>query len=187
MFWREGITFRLEIVHCCPLSLWYLDAEMIIAEIQISIQRSSSGLLTRLETHYAAEKVGKTKYALSNNIHSAVGNNTQSALSRNPTVHCSGWYWAWVGVIWWQECKTANTTNSTSSVPIRRGLFIRNIFLVCSEVQNIKLRWVNFCYLTCIRFQQCKGETVYRSELWNPKRISLQGCNLEVWFSRSVF
>ena len=28
-------------VHCCPLSLWYLDAE-----IQISIQRSSSGLLT---------------------------------------------------------------------------------------------------------------------------------------------
>ena len=36
------------IVHCCPLSLWYLDAEMIITEIQISIQRSSSGLLTML-------------------------------------------------------------------------------------------------------------------------------------------
>ena len=34
------------LVHCCPLSLWYLNAEMIIAEIQISIQRSSSGLLT---------------------------------------------------------------------------------------------------------------------------------------------
>ena len=42
------------------------------------------GITLRLETHYAAEKVGETKYALSNNIHSAVGNNTQSALSRNP-------------------------------------------------------------------------------------------------------
>ena len=49
-FWghKSGSShFRVALVHCCPLSLWYLDAEMIIAEIQISIQRSSSGLLTK--------------------------------------------------------------------------------------------------------------------------------------------
>ena len=29
------------VVHCCTLSLWHLGSEMIITEIQISIQRSS--------------------------------------------------------------------------------------------------------------------------------------------------
>ena len=33
-------------VHCCTLSLCYLGAEMINTEIQIQIQRSSSGRLT---------------------------------------------------------------------------------------------------------------------------------------------
>ena len=35
------------LVHCCTLSLCHLGSEMIITDIQISIQRSSSGLLTR--------------------------------------------------------------------------------------------------------------------------------------------
>ena len=36
----------LLVVHCCTLSHCHLGSEMIITEIQISIQRSSSGLLT---------------------------------------------------------------------------------------------------------------------------------------------
>ena len=39
-------TLVLHIVHCCTLSLCYLGAEMINAEIQIQIQRWSSGRLT---------------------------------------------------------------------------------------------------------------------------------------------
>ena len=35
------------LVHCCTLSFCHLGSEMIITDIQISIQRSSSGLLTR--------------------------------------------------------------------------------------------------------------------------------------------
>ena len=38
----------MSLTHCCSLSLWYLDAEIVIAEIEISIQRSSSGLLTNV-------------------------------------------------------------------------------------------------------------------------------------------
>ena len=35
------INWPLTLVHCCTMSLCYLGAEMIITEIQISIQRSS--------------------------------------------------------------------------------------------------------------------------------------------------
>ena len=35
-----------DLVHCCTLSLCHLGSEMIITDIHISIQRSSSGLLT---------------------------------------------------------------------------------------------------------------------------------------------
>ena len=38
-----------ELVHCCTISLCHLGSEMIITEIQISIQRSSSGLLINTE------------------------------------------------------------------------------------------------------------------------------------------
>ena len=45
---------RYDIVHCCTLSLCHLGSEMIITEIQTSIQRSSSGLLTRNVSNHLA-------------------------------------------------------------------------------------------------------------------------------------
>ena len=52
-------VWRMDLVHCCTLSLCYLGAEMIITETQISIQRSSSwatnwdALTCRRSGHFA--------------------------------------------------------------------------------------------------------------------------------------
>ena len=39
---QRGPLVSVRLVHCCTLSLCYLGAEMIITEIQIAMQRSSS-------------------------------------------------------------------------------------------------------------------------------------------------
>ena len=44
--------------HCCTLSLCHLGSEMIITDIQISIQRSSSGLITTKQANLRNSKAG---------------------------------------------------------------------------------------------------------------------------------